>query len=120
MQPRPLSIRGKRLAGGSLPAVCAPLVARTHAALVMETRSVAAKKPDLLEWRVDFFAGIGDSTQILAAASAVREAAGRIPILFTLRHQREGGQPIPGRGPRGRLYAAVIASGAVDISSTTR
>ncbi|MEJ5991263.1 type I 3-dehydroquinate dehydratase [Ramlibacter sp. PS3R-8] len=116
MDQRPLFVRGKPLAGGHLPAVCAPLVARTLAELVAETRAVAAKKPDLLEWRVDFFDDIADTPQVLAAAAAVRNAAGGVPILFTRRAQREGGQPIPlDEDQVVTMYAAVIASGAVDL-----
>ena len=116
MLPRPLYVRGTPLAGGRLPAVCAPLVARTHAELVAETRAVAGKKPDLLEWRVDFFGAIGSPTQVLAAAAALRAEAGGIPILLTRRAEREGGQPIPlDEDDVVALYAALIASGNVDL-----
>lgn len=116
MHPRPLYVRGTPLAGGLLPAVCAPLVARTHAELVAETRAVAAKKPDLLEWRVDFFGAIANPTQVLAAAAAVRGEAAGIPILLTRRAEREGGQPIPlDEDHVVALYAVLIASGNVDM-----
>ena len=116
MQPKPILIQGKPLADGRLPAVCAPLVAGTHAELVAETGAVAAKQPDLLEWRVDFFRGISDTAQVLAAAAAVREASRGIPILFTRRSQREGGQPIPlDEAQVLAMYEAVMASGAVDL-----
>lgn len=116
MQPRPILLRGRPLAGGHLPAICAPLVARTHADLVAETRAVAAKQPDLLEWRVDFFAAIADTPSVLAAARDLRAAAGAIPILFTRRSQREGGQPIALGEPQVlALYDAVAASGCVDL-----
>lgn len=116
MHPRPLFVNGQPLAGGRLPALCAPLVARSAEALAAETRAVAAKRPDLLEWRVDFFEAIGDTAAVLAAAAAVRQAAGDLPILFTRRAQREGGQPIPLDEPAVvALYEAVIASGQVDL-----
>lgn len=116
MQPKPLSIRGKPLANGRLPAVCAPLVAATQADLIAETRAVAGKQPDLLEWRVDFFAAISETAQVIAAASAVRQASGGIPILFTRRSQREGGQPIAlDEAQVLAMYEAVIATGAIDL-----
>ena len=115
MRALPILLRGQPLAGGRLPAVCAPLVARTRAALVQEAAAVAALQPDLLEWRVDFFAALADTPEVLAAARAVREAARGIPILFTRRAQREGGQPIALDEPQVlALYEAVAASGAVD------
>lgn len=116
MQPRPLLVHGQPLAGGRLPAICAPLVARTQAALAAEAAAVAAKRPDLLEWRVDFFENLGDTAAVLAAAAQLRQAAAGLPILFTCRAQREGGQPIALDEPAVLdLYAAVAASGSVDM-----
>ena len=114
MHPQPLVLRGKTLAGGRLPAVCAPLVARTRAALAAEAAAVAALQPDLLEWRVDFFERIGDTAEVLEAARAVQQAAGDIPVLFTRRAQWEGGQTIGLAEPQVlALYEAVAASGTV-------
>ncbi|MEJ8839165.1 type I 3-dehydroquinate dehydratase [Ramlibacter sp. AN1133] len=112
----PIQVEGRPLAGGRLPAVCAPLVGRTRAALATEAAAVAAKRPDLLEWRVDFFGPIADTREVLAAAADLRAASGGIPILFTRRCQREGGQPIALAEPQVlALYEAVAASGCVDL-----
>lgn len=114
-QPRPIILGTRPLAGGRLPAVCAPLVARTRDALAAEAAAVAAKQPDLLEWRVDFFERIADTGEVLAAARALKQAAAGIPVLFTRRAQREGGQPIALTEPQVlALYEAVAASGTVD------
>lgn len=116
MHPRPLLLRGQPLAGGRLPAVCAPLVARTHEALLAETAAVAALRPDLLEWRVDFFAALADTPAVLEAALGLRAAAAGLPVLFTRRAAREGGQPIAlDEAQVLDLYEAVAASGAVDL-----
>lgn len=112
----PITLAGQPLAGGRLPAVCAPLVARTPEALAAETAAVAAKQPDLLEWRVDFLDAIADSAEVLRAARAVRAASAGIPVLFTRRNQREGGQPIPLTEPQVlAMYEAVAGSGCVDL-----
>jgi len=112
--PHTITLGGRPLAAGRLPAICAPLVARTREALAAETAAVAALQPDLLEWRVDFFQDIADTQAVLAAAQAVRQAAGGIPILFTRRAQREGGQAIALTEPQVlALYEAVAAGGAV-------
>ncbi len=113
---KPIVLGGNPLAAGRLPAVCAPLVARTREALAAETAAVAAKRPDLLEWRVDFLSAIGDPAEVLRAAAAVRAASAGIPILFTRRCQREGGQPIALDEERvPALYEAVAGSGSVDL-----
>lgn len=116
MQPRPLILQGQPLAAGRLPAVCAPLVGRSRAALMEEVQQVAAKRPDLLEWRVDFFEAIADTGQVLATAEALRSRAGGIPLLFTRRARHEGGEPIALAEPQVvALYEAACASGLVDL-----
>lgn len=116
MPTRPILIQGRPLAEGRLPAICAPLVARTREALLGEARAVAVKRPDLLEWRVDHFCAIGDTQEVLATAQALREAAGGIPVLFTRRSQREGGEPIDlAEAQVVQLYRAVCDARAVEL-----
>jgi 3-dehydroquinate dehydratase-1 len=113
MQQRSISVRGKAL---PYPAICAPLVARTSASLVEECAAVAAKKPDLIEWRVDFFEAIGDPKQVVDTARQLKDAAAGIPILFTRRHEREGGEKIGIAEPQViDVYRAVCESGFVDL-----
>src|SRR4051794_9227381 len=112
----PIQVRGRTLAAGRLPAVCAPLVGRNRAALAAEAAAVAAMQPDLLEWRVDFLEAIADREEVMRCGDAIRSAAGGIPVLFTRRAQREGGQPIPlDEGQVLALYEAVAASECVDL-----
>ena len=99
-----------------MPAVCAPLVGRTHSELVAETCAVVARKPDLLEWRLDFFGAIQNASHVMTASAALRGNAGGIPILLTRRAQWEGGQPIPlDEDQVVGLYGGLIASGNIDM-----
>lgn len=116
MRPKPIELDGKPLAGGRLPAICAPLVGRTRESLLLEAAAVAARKPDLLEWRVDFFDGIADTAQVVALAAQIKRAASGIPLLFTRRSMREGGEAIAlSEQQVVGLYRAVCAAGQVDI-----
>jgi 3-dehydroquinate dehydratase-1 len=82
----------------------------------LEAAAVAAKRPDLLEWRIDFFAAIAQTDEVLAAAAAVRSAAAGIPILLTRRAQREGGQAIPlDEAGVIAVYEALLVAGHVDL-----
>lgn len=89
---KPIMVQGKPLAAGHLPAVCTPLVGRTREQILSEVAHVKVKQPDLLEWRVDFFSDIGDLSKVLALAAEIRLASGGIPLLFTRRSSREGGE----------------------------
>jgi 3-dehydroquinate dehydratase-1 len=95
MQTRLITVNGKPLGGGALPAIITPLVGQTKAAVLAEVAAIAPRKPDLLEWRVDFFEGIGDTSLVIETALAIRSACGGIPVLLTRRSTNEGGQPIP-------------------------
>ena len=109
---RPITIGGREL---RFPAVCAPLVARTPHLLGHECAAVAAKRPDMIEWRVDHFDALNDTRAVLAAAAQIKAHAANIPILFTRRHSREGGAMIAvGEGEVMDVYRAVCASGQVD------
>lgn len=111
-----ISIHGKALAGGSRPAIISPLIGPTRSAILDEVAAIAGKAPDVLEWRVDFFAALGDLDAVLATARAIRQAAPGIPLLLTRRHVREGGQPIAiAEAQVVAMYAAACAAGCVDL-----
>jgi 3-dehydroquinate dehydratase-1 len=111
-----ITIHGKPLGGGRFPTLCTPLVGRTHAQVLAELALVLPKQPDLLEWRVDFFAAIDDSAAVLDLAAAIQAAAAGIPVLFTRRSTREGGEPIALSEEQVlALMAAVCASGTIDL-----
>jgi 3-dehydroquinate dehydratase-1 len=110
-----IDVRGRKL-GGETPLICSPLVGRTHERLLEEAAAVAAKSPDVIEWRVDYFEGIGDTAAVLETGRALRARVGDAPIVFTRRSIKEGGEPIGiGDAEVVRLYEAVGASRLVDF-----
>src|SRR6266545_1787180 len=110
-----IDARGRKL-GGEPPLICTPLVGRSRERILAEAASVVAKRPDVIEWRVDFFERIGDAAAVLDVARALRTAAGDLPIIFTRRSTKEGGEPIAiGEEDVVRLYDAVGASRLVDF-----
>jgi 3-dehydroquinate dehydratase-1 len=87
-----ITIRGKIF--GTQPLICTPLVGRDEKQILREVEVIRQKEPDLIEWRADFFKDLGDLSQVAATASRIREAIGEIPLLFTIRSEKEGGQAI--------------------------
>jgi 3-dehydroquinate dehydratase I len=110
-----IELHGKPAAGGAYPLICTPLVGRTHEALLAELREVLPKKPDIIEWRADFYAALGDTAAVLATGRALRAGAAGIPLLFTRRSATEGGEKVPiGEPAVTDLYVEVCKSGAMD------
>jgi 3-dehydroquinate dehydratase-1 len=91
---RLIEVRGKPLGEGALPAIITPLVGKTREEVLAEVAAIVAKKPELLEWRIDFFQAIGDVPAVIDTARAIRRAADGIPVLLTRRSAAEGGQPL--------------------------
>jgi 3-dehydroquinate dehydratase I len=111
-----IHLRGKPIAAGALPLICTPLVGRTRDAVLAELAAVLPKKPDLIEWRVDFFEGIGDTALVIDTARALQGGAAGIPILFTRRSTKEGGERIAlVEAEVVKLYEAVCAERCVDM-----
>jgi len=113
---KPICLHGQPVGGADRPLICTPLVGRTPGALFDELTVVLPKRPDVIEWRVDFFEEIGDAATVVEVAGRIRQAAGAVPIIFTCRSMDEGGQRIPldSAGVAG-LHVAVCAARCVDI-----
>lgn len=114
--PKAIELNGKPLGSGRFPAICAPLVGRTRDALLAEAAIVAAKQPDLLEWRVDFYEQMADTTAVIGLAREIKQAAKGIPLLFTRRSSKEGGEKIAlSEEQVVSLYRALCESGQPDL-----
>jgi 3-dehydroquinate dehydratase-1 len=115
----PLVIRGKTLNRVGDPLICTSLVGRNKKAIDDELASIVPKRPDVLEWRVDFFDKIHEPDQVENAALAIRRAAGDLPIIFTRRAAHEGGE-VTGIDEESvvALYERLIVAGAIDIIDT--
>jgi 3-dehydroquinate dehydratase-1 len=113
---KPIELKGQPIAGGKFPLICTPLVGRTLDRLLAELDVVLPKQPDVLEWRVDFFDQLGDTTAVIAAALAIKSRIGSIPLLFTRRSTIEGGEKIAlNEGQVLALYEAMCESKTIDL-----
>jgi 3-dehydroquinate dehydratase-1 len=114
--PKPILLQGKPVGGGAFPLICTPLVGRTREAVLAEVDAVLPKQPDVLEWRVDFFEPLPDTAHVIATARAIRDRVGSIPIMFTRRSSREGGEKIAlSEAQVLQLYGEICASRLIDL-----
>jgi 3-dehydroquinate dehydratase-1 len=113
---RPITLHGKPIGSGSFPAIITPLVGATPEAIAGELAAIVPRKPDLIEWRIDFFEAIGDTGRVIDTARAIRAAAAGIPVLLTRRNVTEGGQPIPAPEPAVvAMYGAACEARCVEF-----
>ncbi|MHB8124170.1 MAG: type I 3-dehydroquinate dehydratase [Desulfitobacteriaceae bacterium] len=96
--------------------MCTPLIGKDQVMILAELTNVLNKEPDLIEWRVDFFMGITNVQEVMNVAAKIREIAVNIPIIFTIRSSKEGGQPIAlSEEQIVELYSAACRSKSIDL-----
>ena len=101
--------------GGPNPLVCIPVVAADTKALLEQVEILKPLSPDIVEWRVDSYQGIGDIATCLTATDTMRKAIGDIPLIFTCRIEAEGGMQPLSQEARLAIIKAAIGSGKIDI-----
>lgn len=76
--------------GEGIPKICVPVTGVTAGEVLSQAAATRAAGPDLVEWRVDFFEQMRDKRAVAQLAEELAAALGTIPLLFTLRTDREG------------------------------
>jgi len=79
--------------GAGMPAVCVPVMGERIAALAAAAERARLAEADVIELRMDSMDAMPDVGAALEAIAAVKRAAESIPLLFTLRTQRDGACP---------------------------
>ena len=88
---KPVEVRGVRI-GEGIPKICVPIVGETRKNIIEEARRIAGMAADIVEWRADWYEDVYDLGKVTETLSALREALGDLPLLFTFRTAREGGE----------------------------
>lgn len=110
----PIQIKDKVL-GGGIPLITMPFVGKTLEGLKEECQTALEHLPDLVEWRADYFEGIGEPAKALEGLNTLNDNLGGIPILFTLRSASEGGAQVLEDSTRYEVIEAVVQTGLVSL-----
>lgn len=101
--------------GEGMPKICVPIVAKTKAEILEEAKALKDIPVDVVEWRVDWFEGVDSHELILEVLKELSPELGTLPLLFTFRTSKEGGE----RAIETEEYAALnkfaAATGLVDL-----
>ncbi|NKE08971.1 MULTISPECIES: type I 3-dehydroquinate dehydratase [Kocuria] len=100
---------GAEVLSAAAPAVIVPLTSVAADDLVAEVRGAVEAGADIVEWRADHWLachGAGsDGPGLTEVLTQLRQAAGAVPVLFTVRTTAEGGA-----GPEGDQYTQLLES----------
>lgn len=110
----PIQIRNIMIGEGR-PKICVPIVGKTRMEILAEASSFSAMPVDLVEWRVDWYTDVFSTDKVIETAKRLRETLGNIPVLFTFRTSKEGGEKNISPEAYCELNIAAAESGYVDL-----
>ena len=87
----PVTVRGLRI-GEGIPKICVPIVEKTSKEIIEMAKKIVDSPADLVEWRADWFEDVFDYEKTMDVLKELREVLGDVPLLFTFRTMREGGE----------------------------
>ncbi len=114
MSKKIVDVRGVRI-GEGLPKIIVPIVGKTRDEIIAAAQSFKDVRLDLVEWRVDWFEDIFDFEKTKETGKALRDTLGNIPILFTFRTSKEGGEKAIEPEAYADLNLKMAATGLVDL-----
>ena len=100
--------------GEGMPKVCVPVMGKTIKEMEQAAARAKAAGADIIELRIDSLAAMPDEQTAEAACRAVGAQAAEIPVLFTLRTQRDGGNGSADAKAYEALLIGMIQKGACD------
>lgn len=111
---RIFSIKEKEFGVGRF-SICIPIASANKQTVIENFKDVVDLNPDLVEWRVDYFEDIGDIEKIKDVLYQIKELTQNIPVIFTCRHESEGGRCSLDPEIRYNMFREALATGAVDL-----
>ena len=78
--------------GEGRPKICVPIVGITKDEVLKQAKSIQSLNIDVVEWRVDWYEGVFEIDRVKEVLEDLRKELNEIPLLFTFRTSKEGGQ----------------------------
>ncbi len=101
--------------GEGRPKICVPITGRTREEIALRTAELKAAKPDLAEWRADWYEEVFDRKKLESMLVRLRKELGELPLLVTFRTKEEGGEQSIGAEAYAEFLRTVLASGQADL-----
>lgn len=78
--------------GEGKPKICVPIVGTTKEEILNQAAQLENVTVDVVEWRVDWFEGVFEFDKVKDVLVDLRKVLKEIPLLFTFRTSKEGGE----------------------------
>ena len=109
-----IQIRSLKI-GVGMPKICVPIVEGSQAQIWEKAQEVTKECVDLVEWRADYFEEIDDLEKSVQTAEQLRRIIGKLPLLFTFRTAKEGGERPVSWETYERLLLRMAEGGFADL-----
>lgn len=87
----PVMIRGVAI-GEGIPKICVPIVGKTREEIIKAAEEIRTLPVDVVEWRADWYEEVFEADVVLDVLQELRRILGELPLLFTFRTKKEGGE----------------------------
>ncbi len=111
---QPIYIKGICIGEGR-PVICVPVVEKDAAAVVKKVNELVQKQVQMIEWRVDCFAQIGQPEQVKTVLEELRPLVKDTVMLFTIRTVKQGGNASLEEKKILYLNELAAKSGSIDL-----
>ena len=101
--------------GEGRPKICVPITGRTREEIALRTAELKAAKPDLAEWRADWYEEVFDRKKLESMLVWLRKELGELPLLVTFRTKEEGGEQSVSLEDYAAFLRTVLMSGQADL-----
>ena len=101
--------------GDKIPKICVPIVGVTKQEIIDEAENIKTLPVDIVEWRADWFQDAFEIDKIRSVLFDLRRLLVDIPILFTFRTSKEGGEKAIDATDYLQINRIVIENNLIDL-----
>lgn len=114
MTRKTITVRGITIGEGQ-PKICVSMIGSSLAQLLEEAEYLKTLGADVVEWRVDFFEQVEQIKAVKEALQEIRAVLMKIPLIFTFRSAREGGEKEISPAYYYELNKSIAETGLIDL-----
>lgn len=110
----PVIVRNVKI-GEGIPKICVPIVGQTKEEIINEAKGLDEVPKSLVEWRADWYEDVFTFEKVFEILEELRTILKDVPLLFTFRTAKEGGEQSISKKEYLELNRIAIMSGYVDL-----